>query len=183
MGCIMKNYLRRMGGAVLLAASLAAGAQERVTLVAPFPPGGPVDVLSRILAEGLQKKTGQTVLVENLPGAAGNLGIDKVKRAKPDGKTWLVVPAGNLTINPTLMPNFPFNIERDFVPVTMLAKAPNVLVASTAAKLGSLPHRASAAVCIWPVNCSSCKPKPICCMCPTKGLGLRSTMCWAAPCP
>jgi tripartite-type tricarboxylate transporter receptor subunit TctC len=138
MGCIMKNYLRRMGGAVLLAASLAAGAQERVTLVAPFPPGGPVDVLSRILAEGLQKKTGQTVLVENLPGAAGNLGIDKVKRAKPDGKTWLVVPAGNLTINPTLMPNFPFNIERDFVPVTMLAKAPNVLVASTAAKLGSL---------------------------------------------
>jgi tripartite-type tricarboxylate transporter receptor subunit TctC len=138
MGCIMKNYLRQMGGAVLLAASLAAGAQERVTLVAPFPPGGPVDVLSRILAEGLQKKTGQTVLVENLPGAAGNLGIDKVKRAKPDGKTWLVVPAGNLTINPTLMPNFPFNIERDFVPVTMLAKAPNVLVASTAAKLGSL---------------------------------------------
>ena len=134
----MKNYLRRMGGAVLLAASLAAGAQERVTLVAPFPPGGPVDVLSRILAEGLQKKTGQTVLVENLPGAAGNLGIDKVKRAKPDGKTWLVVPAGNLTINPTLMPNFPFNIERDFVPVTMLAKAPNVLVASTAAKLSSL---------------------------------------------
>jgi tripartite-type tricarboxylate transporter receptor subunit TctC len=134
----MKNYLRQMGGAVLLAASLAAGAQERVTLVAPFPPGGPVDVLSRILAEGLQKKTGQTVVVENLPGAAGNLGIDKVKRAKPDGKTWLVVPAGNLTINPTLMPNFPFNIERDFVPVTMLAKAPNVLVASTASKLGSL---------------------------------------------
>jgi tripartite-type tricarboxylate transporter receptor subunit TctC len=134
----MKNYLRQMGGAVLLAASLAAGAQERVTLVAPFPPGGPVDVLSRILAEGLQKKTGQTVVVENLPGAAGNLGIDKVKRAKPDGKTWLVVPAGNLTINPTLMPNFPFNIERDFVPVTMLAKAPNVLVASAASKLGSL---------------------------------------------
>lgn len=134
----MKNHLRQMGCTVLLAGSLAAGAQERVTLVAPFPPGGPVDVLSRILADGLQKKTGQTVVVENLPGAAGNLGIDKVKRAKPDGKTWLVVPAGNLTINPTLMPNFPFNIERDFVPVTMLAKAPNVLVASTAAKLGSL---------------------------------------------
>lgn len=134
----MKNHLRQMGCTVLLAVSLAAGAQERVTLVAPFPPGGPVDVLSRILADGLQKKTGQTVVVENLPGAAGNLGIDKVKRAKPDGKTWLVVPAGNLTINPTLMPNFPFNIERDFVPVTMLAKAPNVLVASTAAKLGSL---------------------------------------------
>ena len=68
-------------------------------------------------------------MVENLPGAAGNIGIDKVKRAKGDGRTLLVVPAGNLTINPTLMPIFPFNIERDFVPVTMLARAPNVLVA------------------------------------------------------
>jgi tripartite-type tricarboxylate transporter receptor subunit TctC len=117
---------------------MSATAQERLTLVAPFPPGGPVDVLSRILAEGLQKKTGLTAVVENLPGAAGNLGIDKVKRARPDGRTLLVVPAGNLTINPTLMPNFPFSIERDFVPVTMLAKAPNVLVASAQARLGSV---------------------------------------------
>lgn len=54
-------------------------AQERVTLVAPFPPGGPVDTLARILADGLQKKYAQVVVVENLPGAAGNLGIDKVK--------------------------------------------------------------------------------------------------------
>ncbi len=134
----MKKQFLQMGAALLLAASFAAGAQERITIVAPFPPGGPVDLLSRILADGLQKKTGHTVVVENLPGAAGNLGIDKVKRAKPDGKTWLVVPAGNLTINPTLMPNFPFNIERDFVPVTMLAKAPNVLVSSASSKLGNL---------------------------------------------
>ena len=53
--------------------------QERVTLVAPFPPGGPVDTLARILADGLQKKYAQVVVVENLPGASGNLGIDKVK--------------------------------------------------------------------------------------------------------
>jgi tripartite-type tricarboxylate transporter receptor subunit TctC len=115
-----------------------AWAQERITLVAPFPPGGPVDTLARILAEGLQKRTGLPAVVENLPGAAGNLGIDKVKRARPDGRTLLVVPAGNLTINPTLMPNFPFQIERDFAPITMLAKAPNVLVVSSAARIGSL---------------------------------------------
>ena len=115
----------------------AAWAQERWLLVSPFPPGGPVDTLSRILAEGLQKKSGLPALVENLPGAAGNLGIDKVRKAKPDGRTLLVVPAGNLTINPTLMPNFPFNIEREFAPVTMLAKAPNVLVASSAARINS----------------------------------------------
>ena len=116
----------------------AAWAQERWLLVSPFPPGGPVDTLSRILADGLQKKTGLPAVVENLPGAAGNLGIDKVRRARPDGRTLLVVPAGNLTINPTLMPNVPFNIEREFAPITMLAKAPNVLVASSAARIGSL---------------------------------------------
>ncbi|VTU25273.1 Bug family tripartite tricarboxylate transporter substrate binding protein [Variovorax sp. RA8] len=106
---------------------------DRFTIVSPFPPGGPVDTLARVLSEGLAKRYGQAAVVENMPGAAGNIGIDKVKRAKGDGHTLLVVPAGNLTINPTLMPNFPFNIEKDFVPVTMLAKAPNVLVASPSA--------------------------------------------------
>lgn len=110
----------------------AALAAEPFRIISPFPPGGPVDSLSRILAAGLTERYKQTAVVENLAGAAGNIGIDKVKRAKPDGHTLLVVPAGNLTINPTLMPSFPFNIERDFVPVTMLAKAPNVLVANPA---------------------------------------------------
>jgi tripartite-type tricarboxylate transporter receptor subunit TctC len=103
---------------------------EGFRIVAPFPPGGPIDSLARILAAGLTERYKQSAVVENLAGAAGNIGIEKVRRAKPDGHTLLVVPAGNLTINPTLMPNFPFNIERDFVPITMLAKAPNVLVAN-----------------------------------------------------
>jgi tripartite-type tricarboxylate transporter receptor subunit TctC len=137
MSGFLLSALRR---AVVLGLLIGSGAwaQERITLVAPFPPGGPVDTLARILAEGLQKRTGVPAVVENLPGAAGNLGIDKVKRARPDGRTLLVVPAGNLTINPTLMPNFPFQIERDFAPITMLAKAPNVLVVSSAARIGSL---------------------------------------------
>ena len=118
---------------------------ERFNLVAPFPPGGPVDTLSRILADGLGKRYGQAAVVENLPGAAGNLGIDKVKRARGDGHTLLVVPAGNLTINPTLMPKFPFDIERDFVPVTMLAKAPNVLVAGPGAGVKNLRELLDAA--------------------------------------
>jgi tripartite-type tricarboxylate transporter receptor subunit TctC len=102
---------------------------EGFRIVAPFPPGGPIDTLARMLATGLTERYKQIAVVENLPGAAGNIGIDKVKRAKADGHTLLVVPAGNLTINPTLMPNFPFNIENDFAPITMLATAPNVLVA------------------------------------------------------
>ncbi len=118
---------------------------ERTTIVAPFPPGGPVDTLARILAEQITKRSGQPAVVENLPGAAGNLGIDKVKKAKPDGNTLLMIPAGNLTINPTLMPNFPFNIEKDFVAVTMVAKAPNVLVAGPGAKVKDLKELVAAA--------------------------------------
>jgi tripartite-type tricarboxylate transporter receptor subunit TctC len=111
---------------------------EGFRIVAPFPPGGPVDSLARLLAAGLGERYKQSGVVENLAGAAGNIGIEKVKRAKPDGQTLLVVPAGNITINPTLMPNFPFNIERDFEPVTMLAKAPNVLVAHPSLKVSNL---------------------------------------------
>ena len=134
----MKIFSSGIFTIALIIFSNLANAQDRITLVAPFPPGGPVDMLSRILADGLQKKYSQVVVVENLPGASGNLGIDKVRKAKPDGKTLLVIPAGNLTINPTLMPNFPFNIERDFVPITMLAKAPNVLVANAQSKVGNV---------------------------------------------
>lgn len=129
-------------GVMILTLSFTAAAQtnqahwvtqqlssERFTLIAPFPPGGPVDLLARLLAEGLQRRYGQAAIVENLPGGAGNPGMDRVRRARADGHTLLVIPAGNLTINPTLMPNFPFRIDRDFEAITMLAKAPNVLLA------------------------------------------------------
>ena len=110
---------------------------DKFTVISPFPPGGPVDTLARVMAEGLTKRYGQPAVVDNAPGAAGNIGMDKVKRAKPDGHTLLLIPAGNLTINPTLMPNFPFDIAKDFAPVTMLAKAPNVLVASPSSGIKS----------------------------------------------
>lgn len=129
-----------MLGAAALTAAVPAAAQgadevskqlssERFTLVSPFPPGGPTDTLARVLAEGLGQRYKTAAVVENAIGAAGNIGMEKVKRAKGDGHTLLVIPAGNLTINPTLMPKFPFDIRKDFVPVTMLAAAPNVIVA------------------------------------------------------
>ncbi|WP_395351863.1 Bug family tripartite tricarboxylate transporter substrate binding protein [Variovorax sp. UC122_21] len=127
--------------AALAAVALPAAAQsdvhkqlatERFTIVSPFPPGGPVDTLARMLSDGLARRYGQAAVVDNQVGAAGNIGMEKVKRAKGDGHTLMVIPAGNVTINPTLMPNFPFDMQKDFVPITMLAKAPNVLVASPA---------------------------------------------------
>jgi tripartite-type tricarboxylate transporter receptor subunit TctC len=119
--------------ATAAAATAAPLAAQTLTgnwrLVAPFPPGGPVDSLARLLATGLQERHGGQAVVDNRPGANGNLGIEAVKRAAPDGRTLLVIPAGNLTINPTLLPNLPYNVQADFAPVAMLAKAPNLLVA------------------------------------------------------
>jgi len=105
-----------------------------MTLVVPFSPGGPVDVLGRLLAQDYQARSGRPAIVENKTGGAGNIGIEAVQHAAADGGTLLLIPAGNLTINPTLMPDLPFKVERDFTPVCMLASAPNIIV--VAPKLG-----------------------------------------------
>ena len=120
-----------LGLALLLGcgnASAQAWPSRPVKFVAPFPPGGPVDLLARLIGQKISEKSGQPVLVENKPGAAGNLGIEQVAKSAPDGTTFLHVPAGNITINATLMRDMPFNWERDFTPVTMIATAPNLLV-------------------------------------------------------
>ena len=130
------RMMRRLASAlaVTLAAALPAQAQaqdwpDRTTkFVVPFPAGGVLDVLTRSFAEPLQAASGKTIVVENLPGAAGNIGIQQVARAPGDGSMLLFVPQGNITINATLLPNSPFNWERDFKPVTLLAYAPNLLV-------------------------------------------------------
>jgi tripartite-type tricarboxylate transporter receptor subunit TctC len=112
----------------------AAFPHRQMTLIVPFSAGGPVDVLGRLLAQEYQTRSGVAAIVENKTGGAGNIGIEAVRKAAPDGATLLLIPAGNLTINPTLMADLPFNVERDFAPVTMLASAPNVFVVSP--KLG-----------------------------------------------
>jgi len=105
-----------------------------LTLIVPFSAGGPVDILGRLLAHEYQARSGVNAVVENKTGGAGNIGIDTVKMAAADGATLLLIPAGNLTINPALMPNLNFVVQRDFTPITLLASAPNVFLASK--KLG-----------------------------------------------
>ena len=132
----LKSCLALACCAVLPAAmspALAASATEQLssaqfTIIAPFPAGGAVDILSRILATGLTEEYKQAAIVDNRPGANGNIGIDMVKRAKPDGHTLLVVPQGNLTINPTLIPKLPYSVFGDFVPVASMGRAANVIV-------------------------------------------------------
>ncbi len=116
--------------AVAAEAVPAAFPQRPLTLVVPFSPGGPVDVLGRLLAQAYQARSGRAAVVENKTGGAGNVGIEAVRNAPADGATLLLIPAGNLTINPTLMPGLPFDVERDFAPITLLASAPNVIVAA-----------------------------------------------------
>ena len=134
------RMLRRLALALLLATPVLATAQawpdKPTRFIVPFPAGGVLDALTRSVAEPLQANSGQSIVVENLPGAAGNLGIQAVARAAGDGGTWLFIPQGNITINATLLPNAPFKWERDFKPVTLLAYAPNVMVVhpSVAAK-------------------------------------------------
>src|SRR3954467_2334828 len=99
-----------------------------VKIVAPFAPGGLADVLSRALGERLQKQLGQPFVVENRPGAGGNVGADFVARADPDGYTLLMSSAGILTINEFLYPQMAFYPASAFAPVSVIADMPMLLV-------------------------------------------------------
>ncbi len=115
--------------AALPVAAADAWPSKPIHFIAPFPPGGPVDVLARLIGQKISEKSGQPVIIENKPGATGNIGIEQVAKSPPDGTTFLHVPAGNITINATLM-KLNYDWQRDFTPVTMIATAPNLLVVS-----------------------------------------------------
>jgi len=101
-----------------------------ITLVVPFAPGGGNDILARAIAPRMSQLLGQTVIIENKPGAGGNLGTDQVAHATPDGYT-IVIASSQVTMNPFLDMKVPFKIERDFEPVGLLASVPLLLVANT----------------------------------------------------
>lgn len=124
-----RGALRLMAAAVLACSFAGAHAQRVTTIVVPFPPGGTTDILARAVAEGLGKALNQTVVVDNRPGAGGNLGAEMVARAKPDGSTLLVTTAGPLSINPHLYPRMGFDPLKDFTPIAKLATVPIMLVA------------------------------------------------------
>jgi len=99
-----------------------------VKLVVPYPAGGSTDVLTRILAEHLKEKLNQSFVVENKPGAGGNIGIAAVTGSPPDGYTIGSATVGHFSINQYLYQNMPYDPEKDFVPVTMTWDMPNVFV-------------------------------------------------------
>lgn len=124
---------RRTALAATLAAPLVARAQagwprQSIRFVVPFAPGGTSEIVARTVANELTKQLGQTVFVDNKGGGAGLPAMGEVAKAAPDGHTLILGHVGSLAVNPLIFPNQPFDVNRDFVPVTLLAKVPNLYV-------------------------------------------------------
>ena len=98
-----------------------------VKLVVPYPPGGPTDIVARVIGQRLQAQTGQPFVVENRPGAGGNTGAEAVARSTPDGYTLLVATTAH-AINPWLFKSLSYNFSRDFSPISLLTSGPLVVV-------------------------------------------------------
>jgi tripartite-type tricarboxylate transporter receptor subunit TctC len=99
-----------------------------IRLIVPFTPGGTTDILSRILGQKLSEVMGVQVVIDNRPGAAGNIGAELAAKAAPDGYTLLMGPSGTLAVNPSLYANLPFDPIRDFAPISLVAMVPSILV-------------------------------------------------------
>jgi tripartite-type tricarboxylate transporter receptor subunit TctC len=145
------KVLQQLGSALVsISFALVSGAafaqkfpEKPVKIVVPFAPGGGADMLARTLSASLADMWGQSVVVENRAGASGNIGAEAVARSEPDGYT-LLLTSSAFVISPGMSNKLPFNVEKDFTPITLAAELPNVLVvhpgvkASTAKELEAL---------------------------------------------
>jgi tripartite-type tricarboxylate transporter receptor subunit TctC len=137
MACKLRQQekaMRKLIGAmaVLMALAAPAGAQEwptkQVNLIVPFSAGGTTDLFGRLLAQHMHQKFGQPFIVENRAGAGGNLGAGAVAKAAPDGYTFLVGTVSTHAINPFIYNKLPYDTVKDFQPVSLIARLPNILV-------------------------------------------------------
>lgn len=106
----------------------SAWPSKPVRFVVPFAPGGTSEIVARSVSAELTKQLGQSVFVENKPGGAGVTAMQEVAKAAPDGHTLILTHVGTLAVNPYMLKSQPYDVNRDFTPVTLLAKVPNVFV-------------------------------------------------------
>jgi tripartite-type tricarboxylate transporter receptor subunit TctC len=133
---LRRSLLCGLAATFLLSAAPLALAQpeastyptKMIRFVVPYPPGGPLDAIARMIAEKMREGLGQQVIVDNRPGAGGNLGADIVAKAAPDGYTIVMGAVATHAINPSLFAKMPYDPVRDFAPVSLVASVPNVLV-------------------------------------------------------
>ncbi|TPG22062.1 Bug family tripartite tricarboxylate transporter substrate binding protein [Variovorax guangxiensis] len=119
--------LSGLAAAAVLAFVPAHAQQRPIRLVVPYAAGGPIDVTARILAERVKDSLG-TVIIDNKPGAGGNIGADAVAKAAPDGLTIGIAATATNAVNPWLYSKMPYNAATDFAPITQMVRVPNVLV-------------------------------------------------------
>ena len=134
----MKRLLTLAALGFALVAPAHAWPDKTITLVVPFPPGGSTDTLARSIGAEMQKKLGQTVIVDNKAGATGTIGTAQVVRAAPDGYTVLVSSLGPFVIAPYLIKNVPYDAGKDLDLLTVAVQAPNVLVVPAASPFKSV---------------------------------------------
>ena len=136
---------RMAAGALLAAFALLSHAQapyptKPIRIVVPFPAGGTTDILARAVAQKLTETLGQSVVVDNRPGAGGNIGAELVAKSPPDGYTLLMGTVGTHAINASLYAKMPYDHVKDFVPVILVAGVPNVLVVNPSVPANSVPE-------------------------------------------
>jgi tripartite-type tricarboxylate transporter receptor subunit TctC len=125
------TFLRALAALTLAAGSAAFGQaypSRPIHFVVPYPAGGPLDTVARLLGQKVSERVKQPIVVEDKPGAGGNIGADFVAKSPPDGYTILMGAVATHAINPTLYAHIPYDAARDFAPVTQVASTPNVLV-------------------------------------------------------
>lgn len=147
------NSRRRLVAASLAAivtvAATATWAEDYpvkpIRLIVPFPPGGGTDILARVLAKKVAEDNHWTIVVENRPGAGGNIGVDAAAKATPDGYTLVMGQTSNLAINPTLYKKLPYDPLKDLAPVALVGEAPLALVVKADSKYKTLGDLIAAA--------------------------------------
>jgi len=142
--------IRRLLAFIAALATTAALAQgdypnKPIKLIVPFPPAGGTDTLSRAIAQSITNDTKWTIVVENRPGAGGNIGLDAAAKSPPDGYTIAMGQTANLAVNPALYSSLPFDPLKDFAPIALLSSQPLIVVVSAASPYKSLKDLVDAA--------------------------------------
>jgi len=145
-----RAFIRTACALALAALAPAAFAQDAypakpIKLIVPFPPAGGTDTLSRGIAHAIQANTQWTIIIDNKPGAGGNIGLDATAKSPPDGYTIAMGQTANLAVNPALYSSMPYDPLKDFAPIALVSSQPLILVVSTSSPYKSLKDLVDAA--------------------------------------
>ena len=137
--------LAAIGSTFCIGAFAQAWPSKPIKVIVPFPPGGGTDIIARETTQKVAAATGWTFVIDNKPGAGGNLGVDAVAKAPADGYTIVLGQTSNIAINPSLYAKLPYDPQKDLAPIVLIANAPLVMVTGTGTPLKTLADAVNAA--------------------------------------